>query len=165
MLVPCCARPSGVLYVASRNGRTVAKVVGSTLETVIASETLPVDMQFAACRVFASNFVHQSSWVVGTCCGWPNLNWGPVFPIRPVCNWRWNNLCCWLCTKERCWPSTQAAQVSQKSCSVQMDCTLSHCWFRTDRCIWVWWGGRELGECVNLCYLLNFSSSEEKSCW
>ena len=97
---PLLCTPSGVLYVASRNGRTVAKVVGSTLETVIASETLPVDMQFAACRVFASNFVHQSSWVVGTCCGWPNLNWGPVFPIRPVCNWRWNNLCCWLVPKK-----------------------------------------------------------------
>ena len=58
---PLLCTPSGVLYVASRNGRTVAKVVGSTLETVIASETLPVDMQFAACRVFASNFVIQSS--------------------------------------------------------------------------------------------------------
>ena len=51
---PLLCTPSGVLYVASRNGRTVAKVVGSTLETVIASETLPVDMQFAACRVFAT---------------------------------------------------------------------------------------------------------------
>ena len=46
--------PSGVLYVTSRDGRTVAKVVGSTLETVIASESLPPDMQFSAYRVFVT---------------------------------------------------------------------------------------------------------------
>ena len=46
--------PSGVLYVTSRDGRTVAKVVGSTLETVIASESLPPDMQFSADRVFVT---------------------------------------------------------------------------------------------------------------
>ena len=46
--------PSGVLYVVSRGGRTVAKVVGSTLETVIASESLPADMQFDAWRVFVT---------------------------------------------------------------------------------------------------------------
>eukprot|EP00435_Cladocopium_sp_Y103_P027005 s164_g6.t1 len=46
--------PSGVLYSLSQNGRTVAKVVGSTLETVIASESLPADKQFDAFRVFVT---------------------------------------------------------------------------------------------------------------
>ena len=46
--------PNGVLYVVSRDGRTVAKVVGSTLETVIASESLPPDMQFEAYRVWVT---------------------------------------------------------------------------------------------------------------
>ena len=35
-------------------GRTLAKVVGSTLEIVIASESLPADMQFEACRLFVT---------------------------------------------------------------------------------------------------------------
>ena len=46
--------PSGVLYVVSRERRTVQRLVGSTLETVIASESLPVDMQFEAWRVFVT---------------------------------------------------------------------------------------------------------------
>ena len=46
--------PSGVLYVVSRNGRTLQKLVGSTLETVIASESLPPDKQFSAWRVFVT---------------------------------------------------------------------------------------------------------------
>ena len=51
---PLFCSPNGVLYVVSRDWRTVAKVVGSTLETVIASDTLPVDMQFEAWRVFVT---------------------------------------------------------------------------------------------------------------
>lgn len=43
--------PSGVLYVVSLNGRTVQRLVGSTLETVVASESLPADMQFRATRL------------------------------------------------------------------------------------------------------------------
>ena len=46
--------PNEVLYVVSRNGRTLQKLVGSTLETVIASESLPPDMQFSANRVFVT---------------------------------------------------------------------------------------------------------------
>ena len=46
--------PSGVLYVLSGDGRTVAKVVVSTLETVVASESLPADKQFKANRVFVT---------------------------------------------------------------------------------------------------------------
>ena len=46
--------PNEVLYVVSRNGRTLQKLVGSTLETVIASESLPPDMQFSAFRVFVT---------------------------------------------------------------------------------------------------------------
>ena len=45
--------PSGVLYVVSRGG-TVAKVVDSTLETVVASESLPADKRFKANRVFVT---------------------------------------------------------------------------------------------------------------
>ena len=72
--------------------------------------------------------------------------------------------------KERCWPSTWIAQLSQKSCSAQMDFTLSHCWFRTDRCMWAWWHPRWTespgrGRFTNICCLLNFSfSSEKRSC-
>ena len=38
----------------SQNGRAVQKVVGSTLETVFSSESLPADMQFNACRIFVA---------------------------------------------------------------------------------------------------------------
>ena len=51
---PLFCSPSGVLYVVSRNRRTVQRLVGSTLETVIASESLPADMQFDACRLFVT---------------------------------------------------------------------------------------------------------------
>ena len=44
--------PSGVLY--ALDGRTLQKLVGSTLETVIASESLPPDKQFKARRVFVT---------------------------------------------------------------------------------------------------------------
>ena len=46
--------PKEVLYVVSWDGRTMAKLVGSRLETVIASESLPADMQFQANRVFVT---------------------------------------------------------------------------------------------------------------
>ena len=46
--------PNEVLYVVSRNWRTLQKLVGSTLETVIASESLPPDKQFKARRVFVT---------------------------------------------------------------------------------------------------------------
>ena len=46
--------PNEVLYVVSRNGRTLQKLVGSTLEAVIASESLPADKQFKAYRVFVT---------------------------------------------------------------------------------------------------------------
>ena len=51
---PLFYSPNEVLYVVSRNGRTLQKLVGSTLETVIASESLPADMQFSAWRVFVT---------------------------------------------------------------------------------------------------------------
>ena len=51
---PLFCSPSRVLYVVSRNRRTVQRLVGSTLETVIASESLPADMQFEADRVFVT---------------------------------------------------------------------------------------------------------------
>ena len=46
--------PNEVLYVVSFNGSTLQKLVGSTLETVIASESLPPDKQFKARRVFVT---------------------------------------------------------------------------------------------------------------
>jgi hypothetical protein len=46
--------PNGVLYVLSEGKRTVAKLVGSMLETVIASENLPTEMQFKGNRVFVT---------------------------------------------------------------------------------------------------------------
>eukprot|EP00435_Cladocopium_sp_Y103_P044567 s674_g12.t1 len=49
-----CYSPNGVLYVVSGDGRTVQRLVGSTLETVIASASIPADMQFEACRVFVT---------------------------------------------------------------------------------------------------------------
>ena len=48
-----CCSPNGVLYVLSQR-RTVQKLVGSTLETVIASENLPADKQFETKRVFVT---------------------------------------------------------------------------------------------------------------
>ena len=45
---------SGVLYVLSQFGRTVQKLVGSALETVIASESLSADMQFEAHEIFVT---------------------------------------------------------------------------------------------------------------
>jgi len=49
-----CHSPNGVLYVVSQDGRTVQKLVGSALETVIASESLHADKQFEAKRVFVT---------------------------------------------------------------------------------------------------------------
>ena len=46
--------PNGVLYALRQNGRTLQKLVGSTLEIVIASESLPADMKFNADRVFVT---------------------------------------------------------------------------------------------------------------
>ena len=46
--------PNGVLYALRQHGRAVAKLVGSTLQTVIASESLPADMQFRANQVFVT---------------------------------------------------------------------------------------------------------------
>ena len=46
--------PNEVLYVVSWDGRTLQKLVGSTLETVIASESLPADMQFKACEILVT---------------------------------------------------------------------------------------------------------------
>jgi hypothetical protein len=46
--------PNGVLYALRQNGRAVAKLAGSTLEIVIASESLPADMKFNADRVFVT---------------------------------------------------------------------------------------------------------------
>eukprot|EP00435_Cladocopium_sp_Y103_P014106 s214_g3.t1 len=46
--------PNGVLYVVSQGGRTVQKMVGSTLQTVLASESLPADLQFSARRMFVT---------------------------------------------------------------------------------------------------------------
>ena len=51
---PLFCSPNGVLYVVSRNGRTLQKLVGSTLQTVMGSESLPPDMQFSAYRVFVT---------------------------------------------------------------------------------------------------------------
>eukprot|EP00435_Cladocopium_sp_Y103_P061562 s2990_g23.t1 len=39
---------TGVLYLVPAGGRVVQKLVGSTLQTVIAAETLPADLQFVA---------------------------------------------------------------------------------------------------------------------
>eukprot|EP00435_Cladocopium_sp_Y103_P054973 s521_g18.t1 len=46
--------PNGVLYVASVDGRTLQKLVGSTLQTLLASESLPEDLQFEARQVFVT---------------------------------------------------------------------------------------------------------------
>ena len=51
---PLFYSPNEVLYALSWDGRTLQKLVGSTLETVIASESLPPDMQFSAFRVFVT---------------------------------------------------------------------------------------------------------------
>ena len=40
--------PTGVLYLLPVGGRVVQKLVGSSLQTVVAAETLPADLQFAA---------------------------------------------------------------------------------------------------------------------
>ena len=46
--------PNGVLYVLNECERTVQKLVGSTLQTVLASESLPADLQFEARRMFVT---------------------------------------------------------------------------------------------------------------
>eukprot|EP00435_Cladocopium_sp_Y103_P043341 s237_g12.t1 len=46
--------PSGVVYVLHESGTVVAKLVGSTLQTLIAAETLPEDLQFSAIDIFDS---------------------------------------------------------------------------------------------------------------
>ena len=58
--------PNGVLYVV-RGGRAVAKVVGLTPKTVIASESLPADMQFETDQVFVTKeeviFLFWTVWM------------------------------------------------------------------------------------------------------
>eukprot|EP00435_Cladocopium_sp_Y103_P059730 s674_g21.t1 len=46
--------PNGVLYVTSHFSTKLQKLVGSSLETVLASESLPAELQFKASRVFAT---------------------------------------------------------------------------------------------------------------
>jgi hypothetical protein len=46
--------PNGVLYVLNQVERTVQKLVGSTLQTVLASESLPADLKFLARRIFVT---------------------------------------------------------------------------------------------------------------
>ena len=46
--------PEGVVYVLSDVGDLVQKLVGSTLQTVLASESLPEDQQFEAVALFAA---------------------------------------------------------------------------------------------------------------
>ena len=40
--------PTGVLYLLPVGGRVVQKLVGSSLQMVVAAETLPADLQFVA---------------------------------------------------------------------------------------------------------------------
>ena len=51
---PLYCSANGVLYMLTKNGKTVEKVVDSRLETVVASESLPADMQFQAYNLFAT---------------------------------------------------------------------------------------------------------------
>ena len=46
--------PKGVLYVVSQGGHAVQKLVGSTLQTVIDSESLSEDMQFSTRSIFVT---------------------------------------------------------------------------------------------------------------
>eukprot|EP00435_Cladocopium_sp_Y103_P051588 s124_g16.t1 len=47
--------PSGVLYILDMDGKAVRKLVGSTLETVIDSHALAVNLQFTASQIFVVN--------------------------------------------------------------------------------------------------------------
>lgn len=47
--------PQGLLHVVVQKGQTLQKLVGSALQTVIASESLPPDLQFEATAMFVTN--------------------------------------------------------------------------------------------------------------
>ena len=51
---PLYCSANGVLYMLTKNGKRVEKVVDSRLETVVASESLPADMQFQAYDLFVT---------------------------------------------------------------------------------------------------------------
>ena len=64
----------------SQRGRTVQKLVGSTLETVIASESVPEDMRFAEDQVFVTKeeviyLLDLRNWI---CCVNPAESLEPV---------------------------------------------------------------------------------------
>eukprot|EP00435_Cladocopium_sp_Y103_P069091 s6_g32.t1 len=46
--------PDGMLYILENEGKLLRKLVGSTLQTVVASETLPADLQFEAEAMFVT---------------------------------------------------------------------------------------------------------------
>ena len=46
--------PNGVVYVLNQNGTAVQKLVGSTLQPLLASKNLPEELQFDAVRVFVT---------------------------------------------------------------------------------------------------------------
>ena len=51
---PLYCSANGVLYMLTKNGKRVEKVQDSRLETVVASESLPADMQFQAYDLFVT---------------------------------------------------------------------------------------------------------------
>ena len=51
---PLYCSANGVLYMLTKNGKRVEKVLDSRLETVVASESLPADMQFQAFNLFVT---------------------------------------------------------------------------------------------------------------
>ena len=82
--------PNGGLYVVSQRGDEVQKLVGSRLQTVIASDSLAADMKFQSCSMFVTkekviylrdNLKHR---ILGTCCGGTNPKQGQINTSGPV---------------------------------------------------------------------------------
>ena len=141
---------NGLLY---QDGQVVQKLVGSKLQTVIASENFPADMQFSA-RMFVNK--EEVIYILDEKNGIWNgriLRINPAEPLEPVVVGHipgdHKALLTDLFVTEagtiyvvdmqgRFLPFTQATQALQKSCSVQVHCALGRCWFRTHRCMWAW---------------------------
>eukprot|EP00435_Cladocopium_sp_Y103_P040523 s843_g11.t1 len=142
--------PNGVLYVVSQSGGEVQNLVGSRLQTVIASESLPADMKFQSCSIFVTK---EEVIYLGD-----NLNHriiciNPAESLEPIVVGRIpsevRSILVDLFVTEG--GTIYAADRQQakvlalhpgdstlKSCSVQTERSLRQFWFWTDRCMSAW---------------------------
>ena len=75
--------PNGVVYVLADKGKVVQKLVGSMLETIIASESLQEDLQFFGTAIFVTK--DEEIYIADNLKGWTRvLRFNPSESLEPV---------------------------------------------------------------------------------